>query len=183
MRAPELYLVGSFVEATGESAATLGTLLRRLHAAPLPLRLRLACVGPANTDGATGGPRALSLAVRCSDGDAAPGPFADRGPELARRFAHDVLAGFVRPAEDDGEGEWEEGGEGEGAGGRGSVLRWLVDTPTSRLRVPGLVVRRQRPAELQACQARLALPDGALLRCSSTSPDYEPPRFVGDMRV
>ncbi|GFR41193.1 hypothetical protein Agub_g1863, partial [Astrephomene gubernaculifera] len=99
MQHPEVWLVGSFLEPTGESAATLQAVLQLLHACRLPCVVRLACVAGANTDGA-GAPRALHLAVGCSPGDAgvtvccdaSPAGFADRGPELPRRFAHDHMA-------------------------------------------------------------------------------------------
>ncbi|KAG2450088.1 hypothetical protein HYH02_000192 [Chlamydomonas schloesseri] len=65
MQQPHAYLVGSFREGSGESAATLAGALAHLHACPLAFRLRLACVGTANTDPATGGPRAINLALRC----------------------------------------------------------------------------------------------------------------------
>ena len=82
MRQPHAYLVGSFAEASGESAATLAGALALLHDSPLAFRLRLACVDAANTDPATGGPRAINLVLRCApptaSADAAGGSGAGR---------------------------------------------------------------------------------------------------------
>ncbi len=201
MRRPDLYLTGSFVEATGESSSTLRRVCRALHDSPLPFTVRLACIDTLNTrhpqqqrqqqqqhpegfasqaaprpnpkdgdvlesgytDGAdvrNGGPAAINLAVCCSTGRASPAGFADRGPELPRRFGHDhVSTSHER------------------------LLRHIVDTDTGRLVVPGLRCAPLHPAHGYALRRLLALPDGEFLQRCSTSPEWEPLHFVEDIRA
>lgn len=211
MRRPDLYLTGSFVEPTGESSSTLRRVCRALHESPLPFTVRLACIDTLNTryphqqrqqqqqqqhpeglasqdaqqtspedrgvwDGASvdgaeghnggaawrgaGGPAAINLAVCCSSGRASPAGFADRGPELPRRFGHDhVSVSHER------------------------LLRHIVDTDTGRLVVPGLRCAPLHPAHAYAFRRLLALPDGQFLQRCSTSPEWEPPHFVEDIRA
>ncbi|KAG2442789.1 hypothetical protein HXX76_002868 [Chlamydomonas incerta] len=94
MRQPHAYLVGSFKEGSGESAATLAGALALLHDCPLAFRLRLACVDVANTDPATGGPWAINFALRC-------------GPPAAGADAAGGTAGACS-GQRAGTGEWEE---------------------------------------------------------------------------
>ncbi|KAG2495738.1 hypothetical protein HYH03_006336 [Edaphochlamys debaryana] len=255
MRAPDLYLAGSFDEGSGESEATLATVLTRLSASPLRFRVRLACVGPVNT-APGGGPRVMHLAVRCrvaapgkvpegqegvvkggqhghgeeEEGEgqeeavvASPAGFEDRGPELPRRFAHGHLedrggAAWDSNEDDDDKEESEEasaeeedqdedrgedegakanasrrrahaaagssgahGGGGQACGG-GGPLRWVVHTPTGRLRISGLRCRPPNPYVLQHYVRQLQLQDDDFLQHNSTSPDYEPANFVGDIK-
>ncbi|GLI68890.1 hypothetical protein VaNZ11_013437, partial [Volvox africanus] len=85
MKNANLWLVGSFREPTGESAATLAGVLRQFQDCNLFFNVRLACVDLNNTDSA-GVPCALSLVVRCTavegfEGvDPSPAGFGDRGP-------------------------------------------------------------------------------------------------------
>ncbi|KXZ56594.1 hypothetical protein GPECTOR_1g534 [Gonium pectorale] len=239
LESPDLFLVGSFSEASGESASTLLRVLLLLHAAALPFRVRLACVDAVNTDGASGGPRALHLALRCGPGgascdrgwggggvgaggrgqegggsgmregarsverlgagaaeggeelwSASPAGFADRGPELPRRFAHDHLADpWVNASGRDSDDVSDDSGGDNGGGGVGGrdldlgSLRSLVETASGLLRVPGLHCRPPNPNALRHYALQLELPDGPFLHHNSTSPDFEPPNFVGDLRA
>ncbi|GLC35720.1 Protein N-terminal asparagine amidohydrolase [Pleodorina starrii] len=169
MQRPDVWLVGSFCEPTGESKATLAGVLLQLQDSQLPFRVRLACVDAANT-AAAGGPRALHLTMGCVSGgatesaNASPAGFVDRGPELPRRFAHDHLDA------------------GSSSGSAGGRLRNIVDTATARLRIPGLRCRRLSPLYIQYYAAQLELPDAVFLQKSSTSPKYEPLNFVQDVK-
>lgn len=167
MQRPDLWLVGSFREPTGESAATLAGVLQQLQRCELPFHVRLACVDAANTD-ASGAPRTLHVTVRCTSGacverqglEASPNGFEDRGPMLPRRFIHDYIeASWIR-----------------------SGLRHIVDTVSSRLRIPGLRCRQLSPSEIHYITGKIGLPDDEFLREYSTSPDYEPPYFVEEWK-
>ncbi|GIL43202.1 hypothetical protein Vafri_1006 [Volvox africanus] len=169
MQKPDLWLVGSFREPTGESAATLAAVLRQLQDCKLLFNVRLACVDLNNTD-STGAPCALSLVVHCSavegvEGvDPSPAGFDDRGPELPRRFAHDHIAA------------------GSSCGNT-RALRHIVDTKTSRLCISGFLCRRLFPPFLRYLTEQLETPDAVFLQRSSTSPDHEPPNFVEDVKA
>ncbi|EFJ52005.1 hypothetical protein VOLCADRAFT_103207 [Volvox carteri f. nagariensis] len=163
MEKPDVWLVGSFQEPNGESEATLFGVLRQLQDSHLPFHVRLACVDSANTN-AKGGPYALNLTVRCSPTANAEGAiakpmgFEDRGPELPRRFAYDHLAAD------------------------GQCLQNIVDTATSRFRVPGFRCRWLPRHHIEYYAAQIRMPDAAFLQKNSTSPDYEPPSFVQDVK-
>ncbi|GIL72777.1 hypothetical protein Vretifemale_3086, partial [Volvox reticuliferus] len=158
MQNPDLWLVGSFREPSGESAATLLGVLRQFQECDLMFNVRLACVDLNNTDSA-GAPYALNLVVRCADGvDPNPAGFINRGPELPRRMAHHNIAA-----------SW--------------GLRHIVDTDTSRLRIPGFLYLQLSPNYLHYFDEQLKLPDAVFLSRNSTSPDFEPPNFVDDIKA
>lgn len=152
---PEVYLVGAYEEPRGTSEQVAGRLLRMLHQeTPKPLRLRLACILGLNTDPATQAPRARHLSLHCATGEASPAGFADRGPELPRRFAHRTCLAYSGEA-------------GEGAGSplvqvAHHAYPGVLALPGFSTRIPSWVV--------MGLERMTFLPDEDFLRLCSTSP-------------
>ena len=152
----DVYLVGGFEEKSGFSAAVVAGVLRSLHACPVRLHLRLASILRLNTTPA-GGPAALHLAVDCRSGTPHPATFADRGPELPRRFTYSsmITHGLLAP---------------------------LYDAKADVMRLPGFYVHMPRQY-MAYYQSAVAMSDEQFLSRCSTSPAYEPPNFCDDIRA
>jgi hypothetical protein len=149
-QAPQLYLTGAYDEPSGCSLRACRAILNLFHASPQPIDLRLACIFTANTS-ATKSPCTRSLVVNCKTGAAHPFTFADRGPEVPRRFATRYCLPSSKQLMHVMQGDE-------------MVLRPL---PT-----------RMPPPYLRYFQLLLSLDDHTLLREQSTSPEHEGPKFV-----
>lgn len=152
----DVYLVGGFEEKSGISAAVVAGVLRSLHAAPLNFHLRLASILRLNTS-PEGGPAALHLAVDCHSGTPYPATFADRGPELPRRFTYAsmIVHGLLAP---------------------------VYDAAADVLRLPGFTVHMPRQY-MAYYQRAVAMSDEEFMARNSTSPSFEPPNFCDDIRA
>lgn len=162
---PQLLLVGAQQTASLAGLKTLQALLHNLHRQPVVLRLTLACVDAANTD-AAGGPRTRQLALNLRTGSAHPATFADRGPQLPRRMAYNLLfASRLRS----------EGGAAQ--------LQSIFDTSTCTIKLSPAFDPKLAPSLLVLnCERLLHLADADLLRLASTTPQHEGPNFLPDLR-
>jgi hypothetical protein len=164
MQRAELFVVGAFADVKGTGRRILSGLLTRLHASSIAITLKLLCVDDANTDATSGAPLCQSLGVVLPGGHVFPmTTWPDRGPHLYARMSQSwydanqrtvIVRAFCE--ENNNNNCWEleyELIEGEIEEG---VRMWTV-----------------------LCQQ---YDDAQLLTRVSTSPIYELPAFVDDMR-
>lgn len=86
MQQPTLYMAGGYCDHKNLGPSLAQNLLQQFHSLEHQIRLQLLCVGSVNT-AADGSPIVCQLVLDTSKGTVHPWLFADRGPEVPRRFA------------------------------------------------------------------------------------------------
>ena len=154
---PDLYIVGSFTEATGCGTRTAKQLLQTLQNCDTPVHIQLACIGPMNTT-AIGAPKSTNLALTFDKTQVCASPCPeqlDKGPQALQRLAR----------------LWTQ---------TASNLIEVYDTSAQKINVVDLDVRLTTQ-QMQTFKALVQLPDSQLLNYVSTSPGYEASTFASDI--
>lgn len=86
MQQPQLYIAGGYCNAQALGPRISQHILQQFHSLPAAITLQLLCVAAANT-AADGSPCTCDLVLDTATGSVHPWRFADRGPEVPRRFA------------------------------------------------------------------------------------------------
>eukprot|EP00201_Polytomella_parva_P007959 CAMPEP_0175051484 /NCGR_PEP_ID=MMETSP0052_2-20121109/7829_1 /TAXON_ID=51329 ORGANISM="Polytomella parva, Strain SAG 63-3" /NCGR_SAMPLE_ID=MMETSP0052_2 /ASSEMBLY_ACC=CAM_ASM_000194 /LENGTH=227 /DNA_ID=CAMNT_0016315781 /DNA_START=504 /DNA_END=1187 /DNA_ORIENTATION=- len=168
------------------------------------LTIRLACILENNTDKISGKPLALNLAVRPRDGKCSPAFFEDRGPEVARRMSYRSICSLnetIHEALNRRKRMQELNSENDNCTNMSDFAISIPNTPNefrfphfpisifdtekSHFFLPGFQIPR-----LDYCNGvrvhledDLTMSDEDFLNVNSTSPEFEPPHFVADIKA
>ena len=152
--APELYIIGGFVEETGCGTATAERLLQVMHKCDAQINIRLACIGNVNTSPG-GRPTCCSLLLTKNAESGCtytPGITIDKGPlaiqRMARMFAQQAAG-----------------------------LQNVYDTSKQQLQIKAVHANLSRQ-QIWGFSSLLGCPDSDFLRMMSTSPQHEAATFV-----